>query len=138
MQRLFTSFPDGWPGIGLLLLRFSLVFELAAQMLQRFSAPGRELFVFHMAEVFYVLVAASLLLGFLTPLAAIAGGIFSLSSLSMPANTITSGRTCEWVHLLAFVLSIVLVGPGAYSLDGRLFGQREIIVQRIAASNRKP
>jgi len=40
----------------------------------------------------------------------------------------------EIVHVVVFAISVALVGPGAYSIDGRLFGRREIIVPRIPLS----
>jgi uncharacterized membrane protein YphA (DoxX/SURF4 family) len=135
VQRLFTSFPDGCPGIGLLLLRCSLVTELVGQILQRLFASGPEPAIIHITDMLALLVGASLLLGVLTPLAALAGGIFMLVALPLPASASNFYRDCEIVQVLAFAASIALVGPGAYSIDGRLFGRREIIVPRIPASD---
>ena len=57
-----------------------------------------------------------LLIGFLTPIAAAAAG-FALMGM---------GLTVGFVTLVAF--ATILLGPGAYSLDARLFGLREVII----------
>jgi hypothetical protein len=76
---------------------------------------------------------ASLLAGFLTPLAAVlvgscAGGL-GLSSLPTPSpHLFVDSLTIAFVVIVA--LAIVLLGPGAYSLDSYLFGRREIVIPR--------
>ena len=37
---------------------------------------------------------------------------------------------------IAILVAIVLQGPGAYSLDARIFGRREIIIPRITPHQR--
>jgi hypothetical protein len=128
VQRLFTSFPDGWPGIGLLILRCSVVPELLGPILPPLFGSGLEPPIIHLSDMFALLVGASLLLGFLTPLAAIVGGIFTLFELPLLVGASSVYRNCETAHVLALALSIATIGPGAYSIDGRIFGRREIIV----------
>ena len=134
MQRLFTSFPDGWPGIGLLVLRCVLGAEFAGQILQRLFVSGPEQVTIHLADVLAILVAVSLSLGVFTPLAAIAGGVLSLFAVTLPGSTSHLFRDWEMFRIMAFASSIALIGPGAYSIDGRLFGRREIIVPRLPPS----
>jgi uncharacterized membrane protein YphA (DoxX/SURF4 family) len=136
VQRLFTSFPDGWPGIGLVLLRCSLVAELASPILQRLFASGPAPAIVHSIDMLALLVAAALLLGFLTPLAAVTGGICILVGMAPSLSASQVFRDCEMFRVVAVSLSISLVGPGAYAVDCRLFGRREIIVPRIPASGR--
>ena len=57
-----------------------------------------------------------LLLGFLTPIAAAVAGLVAVR-MAIPLGFVT---------VVAF--AIVLLGPGAFSIDGRLFGLREIII----------
>ena len=74
---------------------------------------------------------ATLIVGYLTPLASL------LTALCIFVNV------CSWVptHLLAslgarlmaavmvlIAVAIALLGPGAFSLDGYLFGRREIVI----------
>ncbi len=67
-----------------------------------------------------------MLLGFLTPvmgallfLFGSAAVIFS-SSIQIYASPLTYG--------IVLSVALILLGPGAYSLDARLFGRREIII----------
>ena len=80
---------------------------------------------------------ASLLVGFLTPIAAtfsflvITGVMFSW----LPA----SSWNLFGVNLLSFnavtmALATILLGPGAFSIDARLFGRRKIIIPRFPDS----
>jgi uncharacterized membrane protein YphA (DoxX/SURF4 family) len=113
-----------------------LVLELVAHILPRFCASGAGLAILHITDMCALLVGASLLLGALTPLVAIAGGIFTLVALQLPASASHFCHGCEIAHVLALAVSIALVGPGAYSMDARFFGRREIIVPRLPASDR--
>ncbi len=81
---------------------------------------------------------AALLAGFLTPIAAIiagpgaAGVCLSL----LPVCTRNMFDSSLPILLAATILvAILLLGPGAFSVDARLFGRREIIIPPIS---RKP
>jgi uncharacterized membrane protein YphA (DoxX/SURF4 family) len=82
-----------------------------------------------------ILVGTALLIGFLTP---IAGASASLGSLAMGISWfLTSGdntheKTVAALYLLVISIAITLLGPGAFSLDARLFGRREIIIPEAA------
>jgi uncharacterized membrane protein YphA (DoxX/SURF4 family) len=78
---------------------------------------------------------ASLLLGFFSPIAAtlVAGGDagVALSWLPSPSpNLLDSSLATILVAVIAVV--VVLVGPGAYSLDSHRFGRREIVIPPLA------
>lgn len=76
-----------------------------------------------------VLVGAVLLLGFLTPITGAAAAIFNLlHGISMLLRTgVNASALCSF-YFAVMSIALVLLGPGAISLDARLFGRREIII----------
>jgi uncharacterized membrane protein YphA (DoxX/SURF4 family) len=75
-----------------------------------------------------IISGASLVFGFLTPAAgALAGAALISIPLSLPSTTSNLVVDRMGAGLLAVVaVAIVLIGPGALSVDARLFGRREI------------
>jgi uncharacterized membrane protein YphA (DoxX/SURF4 family) len=131
VQRLFSTFPGGWPGAGLLLLRaaagLAVVVQGVAYLDDRGSVPLRIWVTGGLA----VVTGISLLIGFMTPLTAIIAGLGAIglefSWVPAPPFSLSPG----WLSLVFVVViaaAIVLLGPGAFSLDARLFGRREIII----------
>ena len=78
-----------------------------------------------------VATAVSVLIGFLTPvMGALTGlGIIGTSLLPLPESTVMllHSKASE-ILVLTMAAAIVFLGPGAFSLDARLFGRREIII----------
>jgi uncharacterized membrane protein YphA (DoxX/SURF4 family) len=78
-----------------------------------------------------ILLGAALLIGFLTP---IAGALAALVNLAIGASWFLTraenahDRTVAAFYLLVISIAITVLGPGAFSLDARLFGRREIII----------
>lgn len=72
-----------------------------------------------------------LLLGFLTPLAALFSAIYSsavaLSWIAVPTLGAFDMKIASPETIAVFVC-LALLGPGAYSVDAKLFGRREIII----------
>ncbi len=71
-----------------------------------------------------------LLIGFLTP---IAGTLAALAAIGVafswfPAPAVNLFDAILPTALVVVAVAIVLLGPGALSLDARLFGRREIII----------
>ena len=74
---------------------------------------------------------AFLLAGLMTPLVAllVAAGNFciALSWLPFPGEGLFDGYVAI-VNLIVLSIAIALLGPGAFSLDARMFGRREITI----------
>jgi uncharacterized membrane protein YphA (DoxX/SURF4 family) len=82
-----------------------------------------------------ILSGCALVVGFLTPGAGVLAGVVSLAALlARPAHGAPGlfGEGEAATLLIVMVVAAALVGPGAFSLDARLFGRREIIVPRTA------
>jgi uncharacterized membrane protein YphA (DoxX/SURF4 family) len=119
VQRLYSTFAGGWPGIGLLLMRLivgAVVLWHAGPTL--WSDPP-----LHVIAVYMSLTLAALLLiaGLWTP---VAGAVVALVAMS---EILTTGEP-RVGRLLAATIAVALtmLGPGRLSIDARLFGWRRI------------
>ena len=89
------------------------------------------------------LIAAGILLiiGFLTPVAGILAGLAGLglafSVVPLPAPNLWNSAPAV-IFGLAILLAIIGLGPGAFSVDARVFGRREIIIPPAADFPRDP
>ena len=126
LQRLFSTFPGGRPGVGLLLLRVALggalIGQGAAYLINSHSLTPA-------AWIMMLLALASggcLLIGYLTPLAAVLGGGLLLCFPALPQDL--PPAKIATALAVAIAVAILCIGPGAFSLDARLFGRREIVI----------
>ena len=118
MQRLFSMFPRGLPGLGLLLLRVSVA---CGVLLNVYGRRG-ELAAWLLA--ISVLLAATLFIGLLTPIAA----LFAVAAnLAIPMSCSVGFQSAGYIAIAAInALALCLLGPGSNSLDAILFGRRVI------------
>lgn len=119
MQRLFSTFPNSWPGLGLWILRFATALSLAAVAHEAADLVGTaSLFARCVVGALAVLIC----IGLWTPLAAVTGS-------AIQVIVITLGHRFELSLVLsaAMGLSLAMLGPGAWSFDARLFGRKRII-----------
>ena len=81
-----------------------------------------------------------LLIGFLTPLAAVS---FGLGALAISVAGISAPGVSLFQDRLSIVLSgiitaaVVFLGPGGFSIDARLFGPREVIIPVVRRNERQ-
>ena len=68
--------------------------------------------------------ATLLLLGFLTPIVAVVTGLIGL---------VVAFSNFDHVELVVLAGVIALLGPGAFSIDARLFGRRQVFIPRRAS-----
>jgi hypothetical protein len=130
MQRLFFDFPGGRAGIALLLLRTVLGIALLFQGIFYFGEPKAQATV-GLAGVVSLAAGALLVLGWMTPIIGfvVAGGAFAIALGVLPSalqGLLDTGLAI--VFAITISLALILIGPGAFSLDARVFGRREIII----------
>lgn len=131
MQRLFSAFPRGGPGVGLLLLRAAVGAALAVQGAACFVGGDPPKGWGSVIGVLSLGIGASLLIGFLTPFAALLAELLSLAlalSWLPPSIPDVFGGAPATIFLIVMAAAVFLLGPGAFSLDARLFGRREIVI----------
>jgi putative oxidoreductase len=117
MQRLFSTFPNSWPGAGLLLLRLAVGLPLVLDAVPSLTAFTVTAWV----RVPAALSAVLLLIGLWTPIA-------SAAQVVLEAVFILVGIGPLDVHLTRAVIavSLALLGPGAWSADSLLYGRKRI------------
>jgi uncharacterized membrane protein YphA (DoxX/SURF4 family) len=92
------------------------------------------------AGLLAVASGALLLIGFVTPLASflilLSGIVIALFRFALPGHSPVESIPST-VYIIIMAAAIVLLGPGAFSLDARLFGRREIIIPPSLNSGRQ-
>jgi putative oxidoreductase len=124
VQRLFSTFADGWPGRGLLLLRvltsLSLIhFGIAGSH----EEPSLDTVVL---KIVGVGAGIFLLLGLWTP---VAGAMVAIVKVWFAFSH--SGDPWIPIMLAALGAGLAMVGPGAWSIDARLFGRKRIDLPEV-------
>ena len=128
MQRLFSGFAGGWPGVGLLLLRLltgaALIYLGIASLREAPPLPTAIL------QIIGIGAGILLLVGLWTP---VAGSLAAIVKVSIAFSQHFSHSGDPWIPLVQAVLSVVLamVGPGAWSIDARLFGRKRIDIPEL-------
>jgi putative oxidoreductase len=119
LQRLFSSFAEGWPGLGLLLQRVLtsavLLYFGGARLLEATSfAPT-------LPHLLAAIAGTLLLFGLWTPLAGITIAIVEvwifLTHLGNPLIAIV---------LVCLGATVAMIGPGVWSIDAQLYGRKRI------------
>jgi uncharacterized membrane protein YphA (DoxX/SURF4 family) len=112
-------FPAGVPGWGILILRLGVAASLYVAPSGHFAvSPNMPLSIAAAA------LSVSLATGLLTPLAALLAAVVEVAVLLAGATNIVVAVLLGPLDALV----LLLLGPGAYSLDARLFGRRVVVL----------
>jgi hypothetical protein len=124
MQRLFSTFAGGWPGGGLLAQRLLLGIALVYSFFVCVNAtPVCGTIV---PQSIAALAGVLLLAGLWTPVVGTLVAIMEAwTALSLPTSAALP------VVLAVLGASLAMIGPGAWSLDARLFGRKHIDPQEL-------
>ena len=118
MQRLFSTFPNSWPGGGLLLLRIAAA---TATILCGLSSPPLQELSGKVFQGIAATTGALLLIGLWTPIAGLLQVCVELTS-----GLARDALGPDQLLLGALGLSLSMIGPGAWSIDARLVGRKQI------------
>jgi hypothetical protein len=111
-------FPTGLPGLALLFLRASVAFAVVVETYAHAQTTAGWL------KVAAVLIAAALSAGYLTPIAAAMAIAYEV----LLWSGFVTGDSAQAIIVCLDSLALALLGPGAYSIDGYLFGRRVVVL----------
>jgi putative oxidoreductase len=119
LQRLFSTFAGGWPGVGLLLQRILTGSALVICGINTVSKAPQ------LASVVPQMIAATagilIMFGLWSP---VAGSLIAISEIWIAFSRASD----PWIPTSLAILgaSLAMIGPGALSVDARLFGRKHI------------
>jgi hypothetical protein len=125
---MFTMFPAGIPGFGLAILRFSAAGAGIASVMSGGENCSNWICIA------FLPFGLALLLGLLTPVSCI--GSLALQGVIIYQLGPVGIAHCALSILLA--TAVLMLGPGAYSIDARLFGRRRVVVRKTIAEREPP
>jgi putative oxidoreductase len=123
LQRLFSNFANGLPGVGLLLQRLIAGIALIQSAVCHLIASTQLGML--LPELTGLGAGLLLIIGLWTPITGVVIAIVEVLWL-------IAGSDAPWVPVLLAMLGITLafIGPGAWSVDARIFGRKQISVPR--------
>lgn len=132
LQRLFSTFPNSWPGFGLFLLRLCLAAALQYVSIRSLTSPTERVML--VQELVAVAGSIFLLGGLWTPVVA---AVVAIDEAWIAFTFYSPGRDEAWVRMFLAILaaSVAMLGPGAWSIDARLFGRQRFDLDRARGKN---
>ena len=117
LQRLFSTFPNGWPGIGILLQRVLTATTLFCFGIAHLRDTSQ--FASIVPHMFAAVAGILLLVGLWTP---IAGTMVAIVELWIVCSR--AGGQGIPIMLATLGATLAMIGPGAWSVDAHLFGRK--------------
>jgi putative oxidoreductase len=118
LQRLFSNFANGWPGLGLLakrvLIAALLIYSVVTHIAERANSAT-------LPELIGGGLSIFILVGLWTPVVGTLTSLFEIwVLLHRPGDSL--------IPFIVATLSatLAMIGPGAWSVDARLFGRKHI------------
>jgi hypothetical protein len=126
LQRAFTSFPSGPAGAALFLLRIAVGLAAVAECVVSVASQPAPLR--YVLAIPAALAGLALLPGFMVPIVAALLAVEGAAILIFtPAGTLSMlGSSMALGEFVVMATVLAVLGPGAASVDARLFGRREV------------
>jgi uncharacterized membrane protein YphA (DoxX/SURF4 family) len=131
LQRTFSGFPSGYPGLALLLLRLVVGGAASSQAWLLITADHFAVNTNTVSALLAFITGLALMIGFTTPIASVlltAGGLLLTVASNVAGHLSLFDSTLARLEFVAMSAALISLGPGALSLDARLYGRREIEV----------
>jgi uncharacterized membrane protein YphA (DoxX/SURF4 family) len=119
VQRLFSMFPNEWPGGGLLILRLAAGGFLLVQGMAGFVAGAAWLAI--TLACMSVAVGLLIMFGLWTPVGCLSAVIAESWLLFIGSIAPQSA-----ILHLSITVAVAMLGPGSWSIDAVLFGRRRL------------
>jgi putative oxidoreductase len=119
VQRLFSIFPNGWPGRGLLVLRLAAGGILLTNGVAWLASGPQSGAV--TPAIIGIVAGLLMLIGLWTPLGC------ALAVISESWSLLVGGIMPQTaILLLSTSVAVAMLGPGAWSIDALLFGRHRL------------
>jgi uncharacterized membrane protein YphA (DoxX/SURF4 family) len=131
LQRAFSGFPTGYPGLALLLLRLVVGGAASSQAWMHITVNHGALNSGVAVASLAFVTGLALIIGFMTPIASVllsAGGLLLMIDSSVGGHLLLFESGMTRLEFTAMSAALISLGPGALSVDARLYGRREIEV----------
>jgi uncharacterized membrane protein YphA (DoxX/SURF4 family) len=129
LQRTFSGFPTGYPGVALLLLRLVAGGGASSQAWLFIIANHAAVHTSVVVALLAFVTGVALIIGFMTPIASVllsAGGLLLTVDSSVSGHLLLFESGMARLEFIVISAALISLGPGALSLDARLYGRREI------------
>lgn len=131
LQRTFSGFPTGYPGLALLLLRIVVGGAASSQAWLFVAGTHGAVNITVVVALLILVTGLALIMGAATPVASVllsAIGFLVAIDGNIARQLLLFDSGLARLEFIAMSAALISLGPGALSLDARLYGRREIKV----------